>query len=146
VTRHLENNLRAVVDSGAAEELAHIRRGIEKESLRVSPDGVLADTPHPEALGSALDARVDQVRAELVDAARYLKEQYGSDAAEIAVIGFSLGAFYALDLSAAVAEHVRSVVIFYGTGPADFSKSRAEYLGHFAEDDAFEPPANGRAV
>src|SRR3954468_23499705 len=30
------------------------RRGIEKESLRVRPDGSLADTPHPKALGSAL--------------------------------------------------------------------------------------------
>jgi len=30
------------------------RKGIEKESLRVSPDGSLADTPHPPALGSAL--------------------------------------------------------------------------------------------
>ncbi|MDP1716867.1 MAG: glutamate--cysteine ligase, partial [Burkholderiales bacterium] len=29
-------------------------RGIEKESLRVRPDGMLADTPHPAALGSAL--------------------------------------------------------------------------------------------
>lgn len=31
-----------------------IRRGIEKESLRVQPDGKLAATPHPAALGSAL--------------------------------------------------------------------------------------------
>ena len=31
-----------------------IRRGIEKESLRVSPDGHLAQTPHPRGLGSAL--------------------------------------------------------------------------------------------
>ncbi len=30
------------------------RRGIEKESLRVRPDGMLATTPHPAALGSAL--------------------------------------------------------------------------------------------
>jgi len=29
-------------------------RGVEKESLRVSPQGELAQTPHPEALGSAL--------------------------------------------------------------------------------------------
>ncbi len=36
------------------EVLAGIRRGIEKESLRVRPDGMLADTPHPAALGSAL--------------------------------------------------------------------------------------------
>jgi glutamate--cysteine ligase len=34
--------------------LKSIRRGIEKESLRVRPDGTLALTPHPAALGSAL--------------------------------------------------------------------------------------------
>ena len=34
--------------------LAGIRRGIEKESLRVAPSGRLASTPHPAALGSAL--------------------------------------------------------------------------------------------
>ena len=34
--------------------LAGIRRGIEKESLRVAPSGRLAATPHPAALGSAL--------------------------------------------------------------------------------------------
>jgi glutamate--cysteine ligase len=31
-----------------------MRRGIEKESLRVRPDGMLAQTLHPQALGSAL--------------------------------------------------------------------------------------------
>ena len=34
--------------------LAGLRRGIEKESLRVRPDGTLALTPHPAGLGSAL--------------------------------------------------------------------------------------------
>jgi len=34
--------------------LRGIRRGIEKESLRVNPDGTLAQTPHPKALGAAL--------------------------------------------------------------------------------------------
>ncbi|WP_346838154.1 glutamate--cysteine ligase [Microbulbifer sp. SAOS-129_SWC] len=34
--------------------LKGIRRGIEKESLRVAPDGTLAQTPHGAALGSAL--------------------------------------------------------------------------------------------
>ena len=36
------------------QELTALRRGIEKESLRVRADGALADTPHPAALGSAL--------------------------------------------------------------------------------------------
>jgi len=34
--------------------LTGLRRGIEKESLRVRPDGALAVTPHPARLGSAL--------------------------------------------------------------------------------------------
>jgi glutamate--cysteine ligase len=36
------------------EVLTGLKRGIEKESLRVRPDGTLATTPHPAALGSAL--------------------------------------------------------------------------------------------
>ena len=38
----------------APELLTAIRRGVEKEGLRVKPDGTLADTPHPAQLGSAL--------------------------------------------------------------------------------------------
>ena len=34
--------------------LQHLIRGIEKESLRVTPQGRLAQTPHPEALGAAM--------------------------------------------------------------------------------------------
>jgi glutamate--cysteine ligase len=37
-----------------AERLGGMRRGIEKESLRARPDGSLALTPHPAALGSPL--------------------------------------------------------------------------------------------
>ena len=36
------------------EALRGMKRGIEKESLRVRADGSLATTPHPAALGSAL--------------------------------------------------------------------------------------------
>ncbi len=38
----------------APDMLRNIRRGIEKESLRVRPDATLADTPHPAGLGSPL--------------------------------------------------------------------------------------------
>ena len=38
----------------SADRLAGMRRGIEKEGLRVLPTGALALTPHPVALGSAL--------------------------------------------------------------------------------------------
>ena len=46
----LQSGLRALTH----ESLKQIRRGIEKESLRVRADGSLATTPHPAALGSPL--------------------------------------------------------------------------------------------
>jgi carboxymethylenebutenolidase len=58
-----------------------------------------------------------------------------------AVIGFSLGAYFALDISVAAPEHIRSVVVFYGTRLGDYGSSKADYLGHFAETDEFEPQA-----
>lgn len=39
-------------------------------------------------------------------------------------------------------EYIRSVVVFYGTRPGDYSGSRAAHLGHFAETDEFEPQSD----
>ena len=47
-------NIQERLRSLPAGALASLRRGIEKESLRVRADGSLALTPHPAALGSAL--------------------------------------------------------------------------------------------
>ena len=52
--KHLEQRIHALLNADAAATLAGIRRGIEKESLRITTDGTLAQTPHPRALGSAL--------------------------------------------------------------------------------------------
>jgi carboxymethylenebutenolidase len=97
-----------------------------------------------ETLGKALDASHLQAKAEIAEAAMFLDERVGHAERDrgLAVIGFSLGAYYALDLAAADPEHIRSVVIFYGTGGGDYSNSRAAYLGHFAENDEFEPQSN----
>lgn len=101
---------------------------------------VAATIPEAEALGKALDARYEQARAEIAGAARFLGERAGGAGRGLAVIGFSLGAYYALDISAAEPELIRSVVVFYGTGGGiDFSRARAAYLGHFAENDPYEP-------
>jgi len=105
--------------------------------------GKVADTiPNAEALGHALDTNHLQAKAEIADAVMFLNERVGQSAPGFAVIGFSMGAYYALDLAAADPEHIRSVVLFYGTGDDDFSNSRADYLGHFAENDEFEPQSN----
>jgi len=50
----LKQNLDRIVNLGIESLFKKINRGIEKESLRVDPDGGLAMTPHPAALGSAL--------------------------------------------------------------------------------------------
>ena len=48
-----EQRLGALLARGGA-FVAGGKRGVEKESLRVTADGYLAQTPHPEGLGSAL--------------------------------------------------------------------------------------------
>lgn len=105
--------------------------------------GEVADTiADAERLGSALDSNHRQAVAEVDAATRFLSERASPAQGGLAVIGFSLGAFYALGLAAAAPDHIRSVVLFYGTGGMDHSASRAAYLGHFAENDPFEPPSN----
>lgn len=49
-----QHRLNCLLDRGAATALAGGLKGLEKESLRVTPSGDLAQTPHPPALGSAL--------------------------------------------------------------------------------------------
>ena len=103
---------------------------------------VADDVAAAETLGKALDASYLQARAEIAAAAAFLSQRVGQAGRGLAVIAFSLGVYYALDLAAAHPERIRSVVIFYGTGDGDYSASRAAYLGHFAEHDEFEPPSN----
>ena len=54
MSSHLQNQLQALTQTGARKVLTAINRGIEKESLRITADGKLAQTPHPAGLGSAL--------------------------------------------------------------------------------------------
>src|SRR3989442_1103316 len=72
-----------------------------------------------ETLVSALNANGARAQTEIADAITFLKERAGSSKPGIAVIGFSLGAYFALDLSITNPEIIRSVVLFYGTGPTD---------------------------
>lgn len=102
--------------------------------------GKIADNiADAETLARALGAQQARAEGDLEEAATFLGERAGQSDGGLAVIGFSLGANYALDLSIAHPDEVRSAVLFYGTGGGDFSRSKASYLGHFAENDEFEP-------
>lgn len=54
IDRQFEQRLAGLVNSRQQGVLQGGRKGVEKESLRVSPDGRVSRRPHPRALGSAL--------------------------------------------------------------------------------------------
>jgi glutamate--cysteine ligase len=54
IDRVFERRLAALINAGEPQILQGGRKGVEKESLRVQPEGALAHTPHPALLGSAL--------------------------------------------------------------------------------------------
>jgi carboxymethylenebutenolidase len=72
---------------------------------------------------------------EIIAATEYLSSLDAVTNKAISVIGFSLGARFALELSVAKPELVRAVVTFYGNCGLDYSPAKATYLGHFAETD-----------
>ena len=100
--------------------------------------GATADTiPDAEALRDAQDEEA-VVRPVLLASAELLRTLPGVNPSPLAVIGFSLGAYWAFLLSQVRPEDVCAVVVFYGAGEGDFSDTRAAYLGHFAEQDPYE--------
>ncbi|MBW8192798.1 glutamate--cysteine ligase [Neiella marina] len=54
MTDLITQRLTQLAETDIGETLQPIRRGIEKESLRIDSQGTLAQTPHPKAFGSAL--------------------------------------------------------------------------------------------
>lgn len=50
----IESRLNRLVNAGQQHLLKNGLKGLEKESLRITPDGIIAKTAHPKALGSAL--------------------------------------------------------------------------------------------
>jgi carboxymethylenebutenolidase len=85
----------------------------------------------------ALRSQMDRKRtyAQAKQALEYLIEQEKVFPKQVAVIGFSLGCGPALELARSKPDSVKAVVLFYGTGGGKFDSARADFLGHFAEED-----------
>ncbi|HEU5170142.1 MAG TPA: dienelactone hydrolase family protein [Gemmatimonadales bacterium] len=95
-----------------------------------------------QALSSGAEADGGKgVRAAAAAAAKFLAGHPGARGPGLGIVGFSFGVDYALMLAADAPDRVRAVVIFYGMGPGDHARSKAAYLGHFAETDEFVPEA-----
>lgn len=76
----------------------------------------------------------------------YLRSGPSQSGRRIGVVGFSMGAAWALWLSTTRPEDVGAVVVFYGTYLLDFSKAKASFLGHYAPEDEWEPMDTVRAL
>jgi carboxymethylenebutenolidase len=87
-----------------------------------------------------------QAKSDIADAVSFLSERTDLTGPGLGVIGFSLGVYFALGLSTEDPDRVRAVVVFYGTGPGDFNRSKAAYLGHFGETDEYEPAAEVKSL
>src|SRR5262249_35581027 len=96
-----------------------------------------------DALGQATDQQVERWRGDIRGAIAYLREGGASSPADgrgaFALVGFSLGGAYALDMWVELADEIAAVVLFYAAWPEpDFRRARASYLCHFAEHDPYE--------
>ena len=54
MNRIFDRRISRLINSGEQDHLNHGLKGLEKESLRITDDGLIAQTPHPRALGAAL--------------------------------------------------------------------------------------------
>jgi carboxymethylenebutenolidase len=90
-----------------------------------------------EALLDQRDSEAMQAIA--AGALRYFRAHPAVRGDSVAALGFSMGAAWAADLASAAPADIHGVVLFYGTVAADFAQAQAAYLGHFAENDEWEP-------
>ena len=71
-----------------------------------------------------------------------LRSEPGLKGKALGVIGFSMGASWALWLSTQKPSDIKAVIVFYGaySEPSwDFSRSQASYQGHYSPEDEWEP-------
>src|SRR6266436_1642934 len=103
-----------------------------------------AKVEEAQALGAALDQDVERWRGDIAGAVQVLRQHDATHLAngrgKLALVGFSLGGAYALDMSVTLAEEIAAVVTFYDSYPGlDYRRASAAYLCHFAQDDPCEP-------
>jgi len=103
-----------------------------------------ASVEEAEALVKALNQDAERVSDDIAKGVQFLRQHEATNLAnghsKLAIVGFSLGGAYALDTTVTMAEEITAVVIFYATySGLDYSRASAAYLGHFAQNDPFEP-------
>jgi carboxymethylenebutenolidase len=79
------------------------------------------------------------MQATATGALAYLRGHPATGGDTVGAIGFSMGAAWAIELASQAPQDIAATVLFYGVSEADFGTARSAYLGHFAEEDEWEP-------
>lgn len=58
---------------------------------------------------------------------------------KIGIVGFSMGGAWALITAAYKPEQIAAIVLFYGNEGVDYSKVTAKVMGHYSDNDEWEP-------
>jgi carboxymethylenebutenolidase len=115
------------------------RRLADAGFVALAPDlyhGAVATTiAEAKQLRSQLDR--DSVNKDMSAAVAYLAEHPAVQGKSLGVVGFSLGAHWALWLADHHPRSIGAVVLYYGTSGGRFTKTQAAFLGHFAEHDSW---------
>jgi carboxymethylenebutenolidase len=107
--------------------------------VALAPDyyhgGTAATIEEAKQLRSGLDREV--ARREIAAWLEHLGAHPAVSGPTLGEIGFSLGGNFALQLAEEKPRKIGAVVVFYGARTGKFIKTRAAFLGHFAEEDAY---------
>ena len=101
-------------------------------------DGQIAETI--EAAKQLMQNSDDQLTGDTVMAAKdFLRAHEGVRGAKIGLIGFTMGAAWAMIVAARTPDQVAAAVLFYGAYEVDINKVTSKVQGHFSPDDEWEP-------
>jgi carboxymethylenebutenolidase len=100
-----------------------------------------------EAAQELLEASDGQLTRDTIIAARDALHAHPSTrTGKIGVLGFSMGAAWALVAATRAPELFSAVVVYYGVAELDPNKLKAAFLGHYSDVDEWEPLEGVRAM
>jgi len=88
----------------------------------------------------------DAMQQKVLQALDALQHHPAVQSPKLGALGCSMGASWALQVSALRPEQIAAAVLFYGVDGADFTAARCAYLGHFAENDAWDSVDDARLM
>lgn len=109
--------------------------------VALAPDlnqGETVSTPQ-DAERLLAEADMNEMAGLVVSSAATLRQLPSTPAAPIGVVGYSMGASWALWLAARAKEEVGATVAYYGAQTIDFEGVTSAFLGHFADHDSMVP-------